>query len=462
MLSLAQVTALDRILTNFAESLTAWHFLALLGVLGLSLYVMITRKTTVALLMLFCLSLITTVANPAVASGAALGRWYFLALAAFCALQRPGAASSLLVGLMAVWAAMNLFGVMLSPDKTTALIRAAYFIVALPAYMLSLGPPGQSPDSLIRFLRSAALAGVVLAGLHLLFVVVIPPGGGLMRFTSFFDRPQTMSLATASITLIMIWTLFSGNAGRYFMLILGGVLVNLVVMIASTQRAGLFSLLGAIAVMLGFYRLRGALLALIGGGMIALALGPLIGNLVAENYLEKRLGSLDTSGRSQIWSVGIQESLRSPVIGHGSGAATYFSGVVIGMKFHQAYIATLYDFGLIGLLIFLSLIVATLGGAFQLARRPTPKIKSLGVFCFSAMTMCAVVGLVETGISDTLNQTATLFYIVIGMVAALQTMRELTPQQEQALRLAQWRASLPPQVQPAPRAAAPVHTKGVT
>ncbi len=456
---LGQTGALQDVLTKFTENLTAGHILVLIIVLAVSFYVAIARKPLVALLCMYALSLLTVASNPAVSGGALVGRWYFLALAAFGGIVSAGRPQAAMLGLACLWAGVNLAGNLHSPDLSTGMIRGLYFGLVVPAFMLSIAPPNTTAQTLIRFIRALALVGVGMAILHFIFILIIPQHGGSQRITGFFEAPQAMSIATADITLAMIWTLLSKNAGKYWLVILGGMLVNVIVLIASTQRAGLFSLAGAAALMMLFYRGRALAIGVLAGGAMVMFAGPVIGSLVSQDYLANRLSSFDTTGRSTIWQTALQECLRSPVIGHGSGAATFFSQGLFGMKFHQAYIAVFYDFGFAGLLVFVSMLAVGAANAVRLLRSKAPEIRGIGVFTFTAIAMCAVQGLVETGMADTANPTAMLYYLSLGLVAAARSMPDVTPQQQamQALMFAQARLAAAQQT-PGRRAARPAPT----
>ncbi len=451
---LAQTGALENVLNKFTENLTAGHIFVLIVVLALSFYVAVARKPLVALLFMYALSLLTASASPAVSGGAHVGRWYFLALAAFIGITGAGRAHSGILALTSAWAGLNLAGIMFTPDLTTGLVRGMYFAMGIPAFLLALAPPNTTPRQIVNFLRGLALVGVGIAVLHVVFIVIMPQHGGAQRLAGFFEKAQTMSLATANVTLVMVWALLSKNAGKLWLLILGGLLVNVVVLVASTQRAGLFSLAGATALMMLFYRGRALAIGTLAGGALVMFAGPIIGSLVAQDYLTERLSSLDTTGRSTYWITGIQEGLRSPVIGHGSGAATYFSQVLFGKKFHQAYIAVFYDFGFPGLVVFVVLLAIGATEAYRLTRRRTPLLRGIGVFAFASFALCAAQGLVETGLADTANQTAALYYITLGLASAASRATELSPQQQAMQQMLEAQARLVAEAQSPGRRAA--------
>lgn len=428
---LAQFEVITQILSGYAENLGVVELLALFVVLAVTVYVLAGARTDVAIVCLLTLSLLTTADAKGLAHTATLGRWYFLFLAAISALLRPGPGDGGLIGLLSAYAAINVVGLVYGPSFENGLVRALFFLAAIPAFMLSLGPPRFTMDSLIKFIRMIAVVGIVLAALHTWFILIAPQGGGISRFKSFYTSPQTMSLATAAVTLPMVWLLLSKSAGRWFWPVLFGALVNVVVMVASTQRTGLFSLGGATVLMLIFYRSRGLLIALGAAAAFGLIAMPIVRYLVASPLLTERLTSFDPAGRSEIWSVAFAGAMENPITGHGSGAGTYFSETNFGKKFHQAYLQVFYDFGIPGLLVFLALIGRGVFIAWTLARDHDPKRKAIGVFLIAGIAQVCAQGLFETSMADTTNETATLFFISLGVAAGAARMPKATwtPQQ---------------------------------
>jgi hypothetical protein len=421
----AQGITVSDILQQFAETLTIWHMMGMVVLLGLSGVFLLRQKPDWPLLLMFGCSLLTATGSQGVSKAAFLGRWYFLALCAVIAVMRLGRTLLPIVVLTGAWAAVNLLGLMYTPSFEKGLVRGAYFVLVIPALIFSMTPPFADVDAIIRLLRRFAVVGAALALVHLIFVLVAPQGLGTSRFKSFFESGQVMSLATATATLPMVWALLSKNAGKWGPIFLGGTFINLLVLIASTQRTAIFSLAGAVVITLYFYRSRGVIVALVTGLGIALIAWPIITFLVDESFLIQRLSNVESAGRSVYWEWGIQEGLKSPILGYGSGAGTHEMSIRFRHKFHQAYIAVFYDFGFVGLMIFLSMLGFGMAAALRVARRKhEPRIRAVGVFVLANLAMVAAQGLVETGLADTANQTAMMFYLGLGLAGAVSQMRE--------------------------------------
>jgi len=420
---LAADSIIQRITTRFANNLDVGLLSALLAALGISFYIIVQRRVYLALLCMLTVGLFTAAENEAVSSAALLGRWYFLGLACLVALTRIGPGAGAMFGLTAAWAALNLIGAVYSPGIEQGFVRGLYFSLILVGVMMSFGPPHTTTEDVVKFIRGMALSGALLALLHLIFLAK-SGGAGLGRYTSFYAASQPMSLATATVCLPMIWTLLSKRGGKLFPLILGGLLINIIVLIASTQRTAMFSLAGATAIMLMFYQARGAILAVVVGAGIVLIVVPVAKALTSQEFVAERFGSLDTKGRYYMWQIAFKEAMGSPIIGHGSGAATYFGQGEFGRKFHQAYLAVFYDFGVVGLFVFLAMIASGTLYGLGLARSRDPTRKSIGVFTVAALAMVSATGLVETGLADTANQTAVLLYFSLAMAAGVSRLPE--------------------------------------
>lgn len=424
---LAEGSLVGRILSRFAESMGLLQLILIVGVLAVVIYIVLARKTMTALLFVVVLSLLTSTRSDEVSSLAQLGRWGFVLMAALCAMMVRGAAHEGILALTGIWLALNVVGCLYSPGLEIALARTLYFFLAIPAFILSMGPPAQTQQSMMKLMRQTAIVGLLLAFAHVFFIAVAPRGGGIDRFNSFYSSPQPMSLATCTVTLPMIWLVLSGRAKKLLIPMIVGILINLTVIIASTQRTALFSLGGATIVLLYFYRSRGAMLAMVGGFVIAVVAWPIITFLVSKDFLVQRLGNLESEGRSKVWAVAFEEAMKSPLVGQGNGAATEFGQNTFSKKFHNAYLAVFFDLGIVGLTIFVLMISVGTFLAWKITLSREPDRRALGVLLFASLLQVAAQGIVETGLADTANQTATQFYLSLGMVAALMKTPELRP-----------------------------------
>lgn len=448
MLFLAAVSISD-VISRFAGSVGIWHMVGMVILIPVTGYLLLGRRVDLSLTLMFLCSLLTAAGNEAVAGAAFVGRWYFLLISAVLALSCVDLFHKPAVVAVSFWALVNAVGMLYTPAVDSAIARAVFFALTVPGLVLVMTPPRHTVDDILRLLKRMAIIGVVLAGVHLIYVVIAPQGGGTARFKSAFSSGQVMSLATAAGTLPMIWALLSKNAGKWAPVFLVGTLINLLVMIASTQRTAMFSLAGAVVVILAYYRSRGVIIALLTGAGLAVIAWPIIVFLVDERFLMDRLSNFESAGRTRYWEWGIIEGLKHPFLGHGSGAGQAETSIRFGMKFHQAYISVFYDFGFVGLIAFLSMIGLAFWTSLRLSwRGHAPKTRAIGVFLLANVLMCVAQGFAETGLSDTANQTAIMFYLGIGLASSVTYMHEDGP------------LSLPQRAKLRPREAQPWHGSG--
>lgn len=422
MVTLAQQARIADVLARFIETIGLAHVFGAFVVLVLTGWILFFRRVDVAVLMTLALSVSTGFADPAVAQAAYIGRWFFLALAAVLGMTRLTKAYTPIVALALIWACGNIASIPYSASYEEGIVRGSFFILVVPAFMLSLGAPHENLDSLLRLMRWIALCGVLLACVHVIFMVAAPPGQGVGRFAGAFQSSQSMSISTATVTLPMIWALLTKNAGKWAPFVFVGVLVNLSAMLASAQRTGLFSLGGAILVLLCFYRFRGLVTAILASGAIGFLLWPIVTYLTSPAVLAQRFSSVESQDRVRMWFHFFEEAMKSPVWGHGSGSATAAGAEVYGLSFHNAYLATLYDLGFIGIGCFAALMAAGMLASLRLSVSKTPQRRALGAFLLASLCQVAVQGISEVGLANTANHTAMLFYFSLGVAAAASKM----------------------------------------
>lgn len=404
------------------EGFSFLHVPILIAVIILSFMIVVFCRPALALLVLVVLSLLTGTSSETLAAAAYLGRWWFLLLAAITALARPSVGNTKIIGIYCLWVLINMMGIFYGPSLLGGAVPAAYFLLGLPAFFFSLSRPNHTPQTLIHFIRAIAVIGAFLAVAHLFSFVV---GGAPVtrRWYSFYVQSQSMAMCTGGVTLAMIWALISGNAGKWMPFLFGGLIVNVLAIVASTQRTAIFGLGGAVVLLLLFYRVRGIVLLAIGAAAIVLLMGPFVYSQISPNYLTDRVLTIENTQRFPFWQVAVDEIQQAPLLGHGSGGAQSFTSLRFGMSFHSAYLSVAYDFGILGWMAFVTMILAGLVAAVRLVRSHTPELHAVGVFALAGISMTAVQGVVESSLSGTANQSATLFYVCLGLVAAGLEMR---------------------------------------
>lgn len=420
MTALAQVTTVLEVFELFGEAVGYVPALLII-MLGLAVgaSLLLSQRMDLAILGLVAASVLTGLANPVVANVATFARWFFLVAAAGLAVMRPGQRYYVpIVLLMALWVAINAITTTYTPAVQLGVVRTVFFALVLPGLIIALGPPAFTLDQLVVFLRRIALVGVGLSLVHLAGMAFGPAAWGTLRYKGFFAAPQIMSMATTSVTLPIIWALLSRNAGRWGKVFTAALLINLMAMIASTQRTGLMTLAGATLLMLSFYRARGLAYLMLAVLFTVIVGWPIISILTPQKLLKERLLSMEAQSRMEFWRKAYDKASDSPIIGYGNGSSTLQGQIWFRRTFHSSYLEIFYSMGIVGLVTFLPLIGVGALTALRLTRSITPQRRALGVYLFAAFAMVTVQGITESSLWATANETAVLFYIALGLTSS--------------------------------------------
>ena len=141
--------------------------------------------------------------------------------------------------------------------------------------------------------------------------------------------------------------------------------------------------------------------------------------LVGDNGVMINGVALNTSGRTQIWALVIEDALRAPWIGQGAGT----SSDLIARQFpnigqpHNEFLRLWHDFGLIGLTLFTAGYLVLLIGAFRRVRRADQGAR--------AVHWAAVLGLLSFGVAALTDNPAIYPFVMIplGTVVGLSVGR---------------------------------------
>ena len=165
---------IESVMEGLSGSAGVGQVFVLLVMMGLSVVIIATRNCRLSLLMLFMLSLLTGADSEAVANGAYVGRWWFVALAALVAIQRPAPISRTIMYFYFPWVGINMVGMLYTPDPVGGIVRAVYFSMGVGAFLFALGPRNETPESLVKLIRWMAYVGIGMACVHIMYVA--PPG----------------------------------------------------------------------------------------------------------------------------------------------------------------------------------------------------------------------------------------------------------------------------------------------
>jgi len=119
------------------------------------------------------------------------------------------------------------------------------------------------------------------------------------------------------------------------------------------------------------------------------------------------------SGRPERWQKALQLCINEPLVPHGIGASNF-----LGFGFHNAYLVTWYEGGLLGLVLFLSAIVLTLLRGLKAIFSREDEIRRVGTLVVSVMIALILTGFAESKFISPSNIEIVLF-IFIGAMSEL-------------------------------------------
>ena len=278
-------------------------------------------------------------------TGSTLLRWAILLVLAGTVgrgWRMPGL-GAMMIGLYALY---QLTTVLFSPAKLWGAQKAALmFIAAVPmgaAITHSLG----GLDDVKRLLKMFLLAAGLYALMGLLTLPSLRAGS---RFAGATSSAPLFVLTGGLLLPVAVWGALQEHLARRWRLYCGAVALCVgVLCLLSGQRTGtLAGIVGCMPLVLRLTARRAAataLLLLAAGVVLFLALRAMPDQ---ADYVLDRFTSMDTTGRQERWEAARQACMRSPVVGHGEGA-----DLVLPFGFHNAFLVTWYNGGLVGLVLF--------------------------------------------------------------------------------------------------------------
>lgn len=239
-----------------------------------------------------------------------------------------------------------------------------------------------SLNALLKVLAVVLSGAVILSMLHWATGAfpwpVYTRAGGL---AGLFSHKNMLGLrATFAIVAIMaIWLMRPAEAGRLVRLLLVPAMAASVVVLALSQAMTAVLLTPVLAGLLFLLCVRRvppvAALAALGGGVIALAVGPVLLAILGIDPVEAVLDAVGKSatltGRTYLWEIAGEVSAGHPFLGVGYGAfwesgaflneriATQHAGATTSRSFHNFVLEILVAAGWPALLAMMALILAT-------------------------------------------------------------------------------------------------------
>ncbi len=210
---------------------------------------------------------------------------------------------------------------------------------------------------------------------------------------------------------------------------LGLATISLLATFATLSRAGMLALAGAVVVGIlfgGRWRAWPAVLA-----VVAVAVGGFY-LASAETGVTERLTSSNTSGRQDLWTVGMRVVADNPVLGAGVGNSRFATadyvvqpGLIAADQFivdehyavHNIYLHVLADLGIVGFLLFAGILLYALWTGVKAART----FQRQGDARMEVLSRAVVAGLVAILVADFFasEQFSKQLWVLLGLAPAL-------------------------------------------
>ncbi len=149
--------------------------------------------------------------------------------------------------------------------------------------------------------------------------------------------------------------------------------------------------------------------------------------------LIERFASRGITERGALWEYGMQLCLRSPVMGHGEGAADA-AGAIVGHGFHNGYLIAWYNSGMLGLCALVLFLLAYTIKAWRLYRRAqTDEMADFARLAFGYLLAVIAVAFFVGSIGGVANITNCMLLIMCALIDRLGTMTATQPRPQQAM-----------------------------
>lgn len=279
-------------------------------------------------------------------------------------------------------------------DEPSATLRFGIqlFLTVFCAVLLAWRLPPSS------FVRAAFLAFAVAAVASLLFGSVRADGGGWL---GIFRSKNAFSLAMSAFVLLSTSLALDPRiGGRWRAMGIAGAGVGAVLLVLAQSAGGLFSTAAAVLLGLGLVALArfepGARLAvvaavLLGTGAVGLVALSFRAELAAA-FLDVTGKDVTLTGRTELWSAAMGEIRDRPLLGHGFEAVWIEGNPVAemlwarfgiesrgGFNFHNTWIHSAVEIGLLGT----ALLIAVFGATLVLVARWVLAARSAGSLFFA-------------------------------------------------------------------------------
>src|SRR5579884_2001989 len=328
-----------------------------------------------------------------------------------------------LFGAFLIWV---LLGINISPLDHTAFMKLWLIFVDYAAVAL-IASRVVSTESRLNGLIDALLVAPALIALYGIYGYathqnVIVTDTGIPRITSIMSDAPTLALLVSNVVPLALYRVFTTREPRRALALF--IAADLLAATALTfSRGAIISVTICIVVMtllLPSVRMRLGMLAMIGIGLVAV--------LFSNVHLLERFAGTDTSslnGRTYLWSALLNNFDPTHLLGYGLNAsATYLAGLQIGQNGElgngliatsasNLYVATLYDQGIIGLVLLVAALFALGVGLLRGMLRSNGRHRLL--FLVSLLTLINVL-IQSIDVNDILSQFVGIaFWLIVTL-----------------------------------------------
>ena len=284
-------------------------------------------------------------------TGSTLVRWLILVVLAVTAAQgwRMPGLGAMMIGLFALY---QLSTVLFSPVKFWGAQKAALMLIAAVPMGAAITHSLAGREDVKRLLKMFLLAAGLYAVMGLLTLPSLRVGS---RFAGATSSAPLFVLTGGLLLPVAVWGALQEGLTRRWRSYSGVVALCVgVLCLFSGQRTGtLAGFVGCVPLVLRLTgrRVAATALLLLASGSVLL----LVFHAMPEqgDYVYDRFTSMDTSGREERWEAAREACMRSPFIGHGEGADQ-----ILPFGFHNAFLVTWYNGGIVGLVLFAGAFVA--------------------------------------------------------------------------------------------------------
>jgi O-antigen ligase len=396
---------------------------------ALAVYFLATKRLHIIVFILILSAALVGTTIPVLDNVASLSRWLAILLLFLAGIFQSRVEIS--PGFLLFWGYVAVGVIFLFRADQPSWQMQRGVLLLLVAAALPLAYSSEPYPSIKRCLTAIALVGAIFALLN--FVSLPSSLTQAARYTGFSSQAPTLVIALGGLLPFIFWGLLSANS-RPVRLICGlGLLLGIVTLAFSGQRAGTVAgLIGLVPFLLIIPNRK-----VIGGFGLLLILLFLLTFVLLQQTSVAKLDFLlsryslhaGLSYRDLIWTKAIAEIAKNPFAGHGIGA----SETIMSYSFHNAYLEIWYNTGIVGLFLFICSQLYFFYRIYHLNRiSSSPEIKVLLALALGYMLGFVAICIFESTGAGASNLNLILYLLLGVIVSSDQLVRSVGPVTEQS------------------------------